>query len=197
MGVHPDYPFAHLYRIETANMPEEVLFQVNDKTGKVHALPTLIHHKDYQRGVRPDFNLNDIKLYEDFQIHAFRLNGATQMFPIPFVPNWIYYPIDYQMELDEYLQFFMEKPLGTPYIPTTSQTIKQEQQQPECPPEYFQDAQNPNDDAMNIDEIGRMFNIEENNSPRKSFELPEEEYECPDDHYGCCEKHIIEFEIDH
>lgn len=181
MGVHPDYPFAHLYRIETANMPEEVLcflwylcasytigitfdiswlyqyineqftnrqlghkeflstfltwfaplttwngklrksakatglsfkklktqggpnpffnphttyffhrpVQVNDKTGKVHALPTLIHHKDYQRGVRPDFNLNDIKLYEDFQIHAFRLNGATQMFPIPFVPNWI------------------------------------------------------------------------------------------------------------
>ncbi|CAG7871839.1 unnamed protein product [Brassica rapa] len=65
--------------------------QVNKKTGKVHALPTLIHHNDYQRGVRPDFNLNDNKPFEDFQTHAFRLNSATQSFPIPFIPNWFYY----------------------------------------------------------------------------------------------------------
>jgi len=26
MGIHPDYPFAHLYRIENAFMPEEVLY---------------------------------------------------------------------------------------------------------------------------------------------------------------------------
>ena len=25
MGIHPDYPFAHLYRIENVYMPEEVL----------------------------------------------------------------------------------------------------------------------------------------------------------------------------
>ncbi|CAN6935258.1 unnamed protein product [Brassica oleracea] len=25
MGIHPDCPFAHLYRIENAYMPEEVL----------------------------------------------------------------------------------------------------------------------------------------------------------------------------
>ncbi|CAA7035324.1 unnamed protein product [Microthlaspi erraticum] len=25
MGIHPDYPFAHLFRIENTNMPEEVL----------------------------------------------------------------------------------------------------------------------------------------------------------------------------
>ncbi|KAF2604652.1 hypothetical protein F2Q70_00025732 [Brassica cretica] len=35
--------------------------QVNNKTGKIHALPTLVHHNDYQRGVRPDFNINDNK----------------------------------------------------------------------------------------------------------------------------------------
>ena len=59
--------------------------QVNNKTGKIHALPTLIHHNDYQQGVRPDFNLNDNKAYEDFQTHVIRLNSAMQLFPIPFI----------------------------------------------------------------------------------------------------------------
>ncbi|CAN6818958.1 unnamed protein product [Brassica oleracea] len=122
MGIHPDYPFAHLYRIENAKSakatglsfkklkgqgglnpffnPHTIYFfhrpvQVNKKTGKIHALPTLIHHNDYQRGVRPDFNLNDNKAYEDFQTHVFHLNSATQKFPIPFILNWFYYPIDY------------------------------------------------------------------------------------------------------
>ncbi|KAG2311586.1 hypothetical protein Bca52824_023143 [Brassica carinata] len=154
--------------------------RVNSKTGKIHVLPTLIHHNDFQRGIRPDFNLNENKAYEDFQTHAFHLNNARQMFPIPFIPNLIYYPIDHQMSLGEDLQFFMEK---------------QEEQPQECPPEYFQDAQLP-DDAMNIDEIGKMFNVEINEGLSKIKEESEEEYECPDDHYGCCEKHIIEFEID-
>ncbi|KAF2587630.1 hypothetical protein F2Q70_00036459 [Brassica cretica] len=171
MGIHPDYPFAHLYRIESAFMPEEVLcflwylcsiytigstfdiqwlyhyistqftdpqrghkeclstfltwfaplsvwngklrksakarglsfkklkgqgglnpffnphttyffhrpVQVNKKTGKIHALPTLIHHNDYQRGVRPDFNLNDSKAYEDFQTHVFPITPTSPL----------------------------------------------------------------------------------------------------------------------
>ncbi|KAF2604653.1 hypothetical protein F2Q70_00025733 [Brassica cretica] len=75
--------------------------QVNNKTCKIHVLPTLIQHNDYQRGVQPDFNINDNKAYEDFQTHAFRFNSAKQTFPISFLPNWTYYPIDYQMSLDE------------------------------------------------------------------------------------------------
>ncbi|KAF3588526.1 hypothetical protein F2Q69_00030698 [Brassica cretica] len=106
MGIHPDYLFAHLYRIENTYMPEEVLcfhcksngliiqevkesrrsqpffnphtiyffhrpVQVNNKTGKIHALPTLIHHNDYQQGVRPDFNLNDNKA----SYHKVRIKG--------------------------------------------------------------------------------------------------------------------------
>ncbi|KAG2311368.1 hypothetical protein Bca52824_022925 [Brassica carinata] len=282
MGIHPDFPFAHLYRIENVCMPEEVLcflwylcsiytigitfdiqwlyqyinpqfydplresneclstfltwfapllvwngklrrsakatglpfkklrsrgslnpffnphtiyffhrpVQVNSKTGKIHLLPTLIHHNDFQRGVRPDFNLNDNKAYEDFQTHAFRLNNARQMFPIPFIPNWIYYPIDYQMSLDEDLQFFMEKrapPIANLEVPKKRHVATQEEEQPqECPPEYFQDAQLPEDAMnMNIDEIGKMFNVEINESPSKIKEESEEEYECPDDHYGC------------
>ncbi|CAH8391929.1 unnamed protein product [Eruca vesicaria subsp. sativa] len=82
------------------------LVQINGKTGKIHALPTFIYHKDFQRGLRPDFNINDIKLYEEFQNHAFRLNNARQNFAIPFISNWLYYPIDYQMSLDEDLMFF-------------------------------------------------------------------------------------------
>ncbi|KAF3524557.1 hypothetical protein F2Q69_00048094 [Brassica cretica] len=153
MGIHPDCAFAHLYRIENAYMPEEVLsffwylctiyticiildiqwrcqyinahqgqkdcfstfltwlaplsiwrgklrksakatglpfkklksqgslnpffnpqtiyffhrpVQINNKSGKIHVLPTLIHHNNYQRGVRPDFNINDKKVYEAF-----------------------------------------------------------------------------------------------------------------------------------
>ncbi|KAF3558176.1 hypothetical protein F2Q69_00012473 [Brassica cretica] len=168
MGIHPDCPFAHLYRIENAYMPEEVFHflcgklrklakatslpfkklkgqgsfnhffnphtiyffhhhvQVNNKTGKIHALPTLVHHNGYQRGVRPDFNINDNKTYEDFQTHAFRLNSAKQTFPIPFRPNWTYYPIDYQMSLGEDLQFFMEKQTQPPVVPKVSKIVKQE-----------------------------------------------------------------------
>ncbi|CAN7011801.1 unnamed protein product [Brassica oleracea var. botrytis] len=69
--------------------------QVNKKAGKLHVLPTLIHHNDYQRGVQLDFNINDNKAHENFQTYAFRLNSAKQTFPIPFLPNWTYYPIDY------------------------------------------------------------------------------------------------------
>ncbi|KAG2306961.1 hypothetical protein Bca52824_026709 [Brassica carinata] len=92
--------------------------QVNNKTNKIHALPTLIHHNDYPRGVRPDFNLNDNKAYEDFQTHAF------------------------------HLQFFMEK-WENPIISEPPKAMKSEQQSEECPPEYFQDAQL-RDDSMNI-----------------------------------------------
>ncbi|CAH8278553.1 unnamed protein product [Arabidopsis lyrata] len=195
MGIHPDYPFAHLYRIENSNMPEEVLcflwylcavytvgiafdiqwlyhyvntvqdkrdsfstflrwfspltvwsgklrrsanatnltfkklkkgglnpffnphsiyffhrpVKVNRKTSKILALPTLIHHGDFSRGVRPDFNLQDNEAYENFQTHAFHLNNARQTFPIPFIPNWVYYTVDYQMQLDEDLQYHMMK----------------------------------------------------------------------------------------
>ncbi|KAF3602148.1 hypothetical protein F2Q69_00036940 [Brassica cretica] len=196
MGIHLDYPFAHLYRIENAFMPEEVLcflwksakatglsfkklkgqgylnpffnphtiyffhrpVQVNKKTGKILALPTLIHHNDYQRGVRPDFNLNDSKAYEDFQTHVFRLNSATQKFPIPFIPNWFYYPIDYQMSLDEDLQFYLDKRANPPIVQDIPKKEKRNFESQECPPEYFQDAQLP-DDSMNIDEVGRVGSL--------------------------------------
>ncbi|CAN6996434.1 unnamed protein product, partial [Brassica rapa subsp. trilocularis] len=178
--------------------------QVNKKNGKVHALPTLIHHNDYQRGVRPDFNLNDNKPFEDFQTHAFRLNSATQSFPIPFVPNWFYYPIDYQMSLDEDLQFYLDKSDEPQVVKRAQKKKKRNSESQECPPEYFQDAQLP-DDSMNIDEVGRMFNIDINDDsqqpqekePENVYEYPGDVFECPDDHYGCCEKHIIEFEMDH
>ncbi|KAF3486182.1 hypothetical protein F2Q69_00055304 [Brassica cretica] len=172
MGIHPDYPFAHLYRIANAFMPEEVLcfpVQVNKKTCKIHALPTLIHHNDYQRGVRPDFNLNDSKAYDDFQTHAFRLNSATQKFPIPFIPNWFYYPIDYQMSLDEDLQFYLDKRANSPIVQDIPKKEKRNFESQECPPEYFQDAQLP-DDSMNIDEVGRMFNIEINDDSQQPQE---------------------------
>ncbi|KAL0713764.1 hypothetical protein Bca4012_020742 [Brassica carinata] len=104
------------------------------------------------------------------------------------------------MSLDEDLQFFMEKrapPLANLELPKKRHVETQEEEQlQECPPEYFQDAQLP-DDAMNIDEIRKMFNVEINEGSSKIKEESEEEYECPDDHYGCCEKHIIDFEIDH
>ncbi|KAL0734163.1 hypothetical protein Bca4012_010373 [Brassica carinata] len=104
------------------------------------------------------------------------------------------------MSLDEDLRFFMEKrapPIANLEVPKKRHVETQEEEQPqESPPEYFQDAQLP-DDAMNIDLIGKMFNVEINESPSNIKEESEEEYECPDDHYGCCEKHIIEFEINH
>ncbi|CAH8371687.1 unnamed protein product [Eruca vesicaria subsp. sativa] len=129
--------------------------QINGKTGKILALPTLIHHKDFQRGLRPDFNINDIKLYEEFQTHAFRLNNARKNFAIPFTPNWLYYPIDYQMSLDEDLMFYSERRRLASYEPKPMKQEPQEPQTQECPPEYFQDAQLP-DDSMNIDKIGKV-----------------------------------------
>ncbi|CAH8390887.1 unnamed protein product [Eruca vesicaria subsp. sativa] len=170
--------------------------QINGKTSKIHALPTLIHHKDFQRGLRPDFNINDIKHYEEFQTHAFQLNNARQNFAIPFTPNWLYYPIDYQMSLDEDLMFYGERRRLASYETKPMKQEPPELQTQECPPEYFQDAQLP-DDSMNIDEIGKMIDIDVNDDSQKNYEEPEDEYICPDDHYGCCEKHIIEFEIDH
>ncbi|CAN7124121.1 unnamed protein product, partial [Brassica rapa subsp. narinosa] len=145
------------------------LFKSTKKTGKVHALPTLIHHNDYQRGVRPDFNLNDNKPFEDFQTHAFRLNSATQSFPIPFVPNWFYYPIDYQMSLDEDLQFYLDKSDKPQVVKRAQKKEKRNSESQECPPEYFQDAQLP-DDSMNIDEVGRMFNIDINDDSQQPQE---------------------------
>ncbi|EFH62120.1 predicted protein [Arabidopsis lyrata subsp. lyrata] len=195
IGIHHDHPFAHFYRIENSNMPEEVLcflwylcavytvgiafdiqwlyhyvntiqdkrdcfstflrwfspltvwsgklqksakatnltfkklkrgglnpffnphsiyffhrpVKVNRKTSKIFALPTLIHHGDFSRGVRPVFNLQDNEAYENFQTHAFYLNNARHTFPIPFIPNWVHYPVDYQMQLDEDLQYYMMK----------------------------------------------------------------------------------------
>ncbi|KAG7574536.1 Nucleotide-diphospho-sugar transferase [Arabidopsis suecica] len=50
-------------------------------------------------------NLQDNEAYENFQTHAFHLNNARQTFPIPFKPNWVHYPVDYQMQLDEDLIF--------------------------------------------------------------------------------------------
>ncbi|CAH8386228.1 unnamed protein product [Eruca vesicaria subsp. sativa] len=164
-------------------MSRNISVMINGKTGKIHALPTLIHHKD-------------IKLYEEFQTHAFRLNNARQNFTIPFTPNWLYYPIDYQMSLDEDLMFYGERRRLASYEPKPMKQEPQEPQTQECPPEYFQDAQLP-DDSMNIDEISKMFDIDVNDDSQKTYEEPEDEYICPDDHYGCCEKHIIEFEIDH
>ncbi|CAA7035322.1 unnamed protein product [Microthlaspi erraticum] len=76
------------------------------------------------------------------------------------------------------------------------ETVKQEPTSQHVQQEYFQDAQLP-DDEINIDEIGRRFNIDVNTKSEENFEEPEEEYECPDDHYGCCDKHILQFEMDH
>ncbi|KAF2533583.1 hypothetical protein F2Q70_00031350 [Brassica cretica] len=111
--------------------------QVNKKTCKIHALPTLIHHNDYQRGVRPDFNLNDSKAYDDFQTHAFRLNSATQKFPIPFIPNWFYYPIDYQMSLDEDLHFYLDKRANSPIVQDIPKKEKRNFESQECPPDVI------------------------------------------------------------
>ncbi|CAN7124124.1 unnamed protein product [Brassica rapa subsp. narinosa] len=221
MGNHPDYPksakatslsFKKLKSQGGLNPffnPHTIYFfhrpvQVNKKTGKVHALPTLIHHNDYQRGVIPDFNLNDNKPFEDFQTHVFRLNSATQSFPILFVPNWFSYPIDYQMSLDKDLQFYLDKSDKPQVVKRAQKKEKRNSESQECLPEYFQDAQLP-DDSMNIDEVGRMFNIDINDDsqqpqekePENVYEYPGDVFECPDDHYGCCEKHIIEFEMDH
>ncbi|CAE6186949.1 unnamed protein product [Arabidopsis arenosa] len=281
MGIHPDYPFAHLYRIENPNMPEEVLcflwylcavytvgiafdiqwlyhyintvqdkrdcfstflrwfsplsvwsgklrksakatnltfkklkrgglnpffnphsiyffhrpVKVNRKTSKILALPTLIHHGDFSRGVRPDFNLQDNEAYENFQTHAFHLNNSRQTFPIPFKPNWVHYPVDYQMQLDEDLQFYMMKfDKGIPNSSkeeTTSQAISQDY----CV-DLFKDAQSP-DDEVNVEDIEEKFKFCINVQPGEEARMLEGSYECPDDHYGCCEEHMLEFEMDH
>ncbi|ESQ46586.1 hypothetical protein EUTSA_v100007051mg, partial [Eutrema salsugineum] len=44
---------------------------------------------------------------------------------------------------------------------------------------------------MNIDEIGKMFNIEINEETHTDYEEPTPGYECPGEYYGCCDKHII------
>lgn len=90
--------------------------QVNVKFSKNHVLPTLIHYDDYQREIRPYFNINDNKPYEDFQIHAFCLINSRKTFHVPFIPNLTYYPSDYQMSLNEDLQFFMEKQAKPPVV---------------------------------------------------------------------------------
>lgn len=50
---------------------------------------------------------------------------------------------------------------------------------------------------MNIDEVGKMFNIEVKDDSQQPYEELEEEYICPYDHCRCCDKHIIKFEIGH
>uniref|UniRef100_A0A1J3EQA9 Reverse transcriptase n=1 Tax=Noccaea caerulescens TaxID=107243 RepID=A0A1J3EQA9_NOCCA len=292
LGIHPDYPFAHLYRIENSNMPEEVLcflwylcsvytigitfdigwlyqyinalherdclstfltwfaslaiwtgklrksakatnlpfkklkgnghqgglnpffnphtvyffhrpVQINLKSNKLHALPTLIHHNDYHRGLRPDFNLHDTKPYEDFQTHAFRLNNARQNFHIPFNTNWSYYPMSYQMTLDEDLMFFMDKQensfvtkatkrdaskMDAPPIikqESATQDIPQDSLSQDLTEDYFQDAQLPDDTVnIDIDDIGKRFNIDVNTKSDDDFSEPAPEYVCPGDEYG-------------
>ncbi|KAF2606736.1 hypothetical protein F2Q68_00044489 [Brassica cretica] len=279
MGIHPDCAFAHLYRIENAYMPEEVLsffwylctiyticiildiqwryqyinahqgqkdcfstfltwlaplsiwrrklrksakatglpfkklksqgslnpffnpqtiyffhrtVQINNKSGKIHVLPTLIHHNNYQRGVRPDFNINDKKVYEAFILMRSVLTMPDKHFSFFFIPNWTYSPSGYQTSLRLRSSTFMEKQANPPAVPEVPKMVKHEPQSQEYPPEYFQDSRLP-DDSMNIDEIRKMFNIEVHDNLKE----PEEDYTCPDDHFGCCDKHIIEFEIDH
>ncbi|CAL9234003.1 unnamed protein product, partial [Arabidopsis halleri] len=82
---------------------------------------------------------------ENFQTHAFHLNNARQTFPIPFIPNWVHYPVDYQMQLDEDLEYYMMKfDEGRPKSSkedkqeTTSQATSQDY----CA-DHFQDAQSP------------------------------------------------------
>ncbi|CAN7110456.1 unnamed protein product [Brassica rapa subsp. narinosa] len=58
-------------------------------------------------------------------------------FPITFIPNWIYYPIDYQMSLDEDLQFYMDKRVNPPVVQDIPKKKKRDLQSQECPPEYF------------------------------------------------------------
>ncbi|CAH8380769.1 unnamed protein product [Eruca vesicaria subsp. sativa] len=70
------------------------------------------------------------------------------------------------------------------YVSYESKPVTHKPQTQEFPPEYFQDAELP-DDSMNINEIGKMFDIRVNDDPQKTLEEPEEEYECPDNHYGC------------
>ncbi|WZY88912.1 hypothetical protein YC2023_045647 [Brassica napus] len=108
------------------------------------------------------------------------------------------------MSLDEDLQFYLDKSDKPQVVKRAQKKEKRNSESQECPPEYFQDAQLP-DDSMNIDEVGRMFNIDINDDsqqpqekePENVYEYPRDVFECPDDHYGCCEKHIIEFEKDH
>ncbi|CAN6935252.1 unnamed protein product [Brassica oleracea] len=75
----------------------------------------------------PSFNTTTIN--EEFNQNLTSMTtNAKQTFPIPFLPNWTYYPIDYQMSLDEHLQFFMEKQTQPPVVPKVSKIVKQETQ---------------------------------------------------------------------
>ncbi|CAA7022305.1 unnamed protein product [Microthlaspi erraticum] len=110
---------------------------------------------------------------KDFQAHAFRLNNARQTFSIPFNHSWSYYPFNYQISLDEDLQYFMESKQTVKATQKTKkrnvpETVKQEPTSQHAPQEYFQDAQLP-DDEINIDEIGRRFNIDVNIKSEENF----------------------------
>ncbi|EFH60042.1 predicted protein [Arabidopsis lyrata subsp. lyrata] len=169
--------------------------KVNRKTSKILALPNLIHHGDFSRGVRPVFNLQDNEAYENFQTHAFHLNNARNIFPIPLIPTWVHYPVDYQMQLDEDLQYYMMKfDRGRPNSSkeeTTSQATSQDYYA-----DHLKDAQSP-DAEINVEDIEEKFKFCINVQPGEDARMIEDSYECPDDHYGCCEEHMLEFEMDH
>ncbi|CAE6229872.1 unnamed protein product [Arabidopsis arenosa] len=211
MGIHPDYPFAHLYRIENSNMPEEVLcflwylcavYTIGiafDIQWLYHYINTVQDKRDcfstFLRGVRPDFNLEDNEAYENFQTHAFHLNNARQTFPIPFKPNWVHYPVDYQMQLDEDLQYYMMKFDRGISNSSKEETTSQATSQDYCA-DLFKDAQSP-DDEINVEDIEEKFKFCINVQPGEEARMIEDSYECPNDHYGCCEEHMLEFEMDH
>lgn len=58
-------------------------------------------------------------------------------FPITFIPNWIYYPIDYQMSLDGNLHFYMDKRVNPPVVQDIPKKEKRDLQSQKCPPKYF------------------------------------------------------------
>ncbi|CAG7894369.1 unnamed protein product [Brassica rapa] len=118
-------------------------------------------------------------------------------------PKRFYYPIDYQMSLDEDLQFYLDKS-DKPQVVKRAQKKEKRNSSPKNARENTFKTPTLHD-SMNIDEVGRMFNIDINDDsqqpqekePENVYEYPGDVFECPDDHYGCCEKHIIEFEMDH
>ncbi|CAG7871840.1 unnamed protein product [Brassica rapa] len=85
------------------------------------------------------------------------------------------------MSLDEDLQFYLDKSDEPQVVKRAQKKEKRNSESrnsesQECPPEYFQDAQLP-DDSMNIDEVGRMFNIDINDDSQQPQEKePENMY---------------------
>ncbi|CAN7085369.1 unnamed protein product [Brassica oleracea var. botrytis] len=98
--------------------------QVNNKTGKIHALPTLIQHNDYQRGCQANI-------------------------PYSFSPKLDLLSNRLSDEPRRRSSVFHGKKTQPPVVPKVSKIVKQETQSQECLPKYFKDSQLP-DDSMNI-----------------------------------------------